>query len=132
VSAAPDRRTTLPPGGSPAPERADGIKLRVLAEEVTERYAVEFPDEDERYDPEIWREWCVHDSQYLLQWAILDVAGTTNLDEQVGWLARVLGARDFPLDRLARTLELCGDVLRERHGRADVAERLRAVAATLS
>lgn len=131
MSGAPDRRTTAPPSGAPAPEQADGIKLVPLAEEVTERYAVEFPDEDERYEPEVWRAWCVHDSRYLLQWAILDVAGTTDLAQQVGWLARILGARDFPLDRLARTLELCGDVLAEEHGRDDVAERLRAVAATV-
>jgi hypothetical protein len=45
-------------------------------------------------------------------------------------LARVLEARDYPLDRLARSLELGGDVLDERVGAAtaEAAKELRAVA----
>jgi hypothetical protein len=31
----------------------------------------------------------------------------------VTWLAGVLGARDFPLDRLARDLEIAADVVRD-------------------
>ena len=120
------------PSGAPPPEVAGGLDLRALAEQVTERYAAEFPDEDERYEPQVWRAWCRHDTQYLLQWAVLDTKGLAKLDDQVAWLARVLAARDFPLDRLARTLELAADVAHEA-GRDDVAERLRrATAAALS
>ena len=120
-------RRVAPPSGAPAPETADGVDLRALGELVTNRYGREFPDEDERYDPAIWRAWCRHDAQYLLQWAILDADGTISLDEQVAWLARVLSARDFPLDRLARTLELCADAV-ATVGREDAAGRLRSVA----
>ena len=121
------KRTQMP-GGAPPPEVAGGLDLRALAEEVTERYAAEFPDEDERYEPQVWRAWCRHDTQYLIQWAVLDTRGLTRLDEQVAWLARVLAARDFPLDRLARTLELAADVVGEA-GSDDAAERLRAATA---
>ncbi len=116
------------PSGAPAPEEADGLDLRRMAEVVTDRYALEFPDEDERYEPKVWRAWCRHDTQYLLHWAVLDARGTAKIDDQVGWLARVLAARDFPLDRLARTLELAADVAAEE-GRDDVAERLRGATA---
>ena len=117
----------MPPGGAPAPEEAGGLDLRALGDQVTKRYGEEFPDEDERYEPAIWRAWCRHDAQYLMQWAILDGAGAVDLGEQVAWLARVLEAREFPLDRLARTLELCADALAAEG--ADVAAgRLRDVA----
>ena len=115
------------PSGAPPPEDAGGLDLRELAIEVTERYAAEFPDEDERYEPKVWRAWCRHDTQYLLQWAVLDAEGATSLGRQVDWLAGILAARGFPLDRLARTLELAAD---EAVGedRPDVAQRLRAAA----
>jgi hypothetical protein len=113
------------PSGAPPPEEAGGLDLRRMAEDVCERYAAVFPDEDERYEPKVWRAWCRHDTQYLLQWAVLDVELQLTLRDQVAWLARVLHARGFPLDRLARTLELAADVAAE-HGRDDVAARLRA------
>jgi hypothetical protein len=112
------------PSGAPAPEEAGGLDLRAMAERVTERYGHEFPDEDERYEPKVWRAWCRHDTQYLLQWAVLDAEGATSLARQVDWLAGVLDARGFPLDRLARTLELAGDEA-EREDRPEVALRLR-------
>jgi hypothetical protein len=123
-------KRVAPPSGAPAPETADGLDLRALAERVTDRYGREFPDEDERYEPAIWRAWCRHDAQHLLQWGVLDGQGAVSLDEQVAWLARVLSARDFPLDRLARTLELCADAIAEE-GRDDAAVRLREVAGRL-
>lgn len=115
------------PSGAAPPEEAAGLDLRVMAGRVTDRYGAEFPDEDERYDPAVWRAWCRHDTQYLLQWAVLDVEQTTSLDTQVAWLAGILDARGFPLDRLARTLELAGDEA-DAEQRADVGERLRAAA----
>jgi len=105
------------PSGAPPPAEAelgDGSRLALasLAEEITERYAQAFPDEDERYSPE-WREWSTHDNQHVLRWALDAQRGLVDLWEQVAWLARVLAARDFPLDRLARSLELVADVLDE-------------------
>ena len=120
-------RRTAPPTGAAPPEEAGGLDLRELAQRVTDRYALEFPDEDERYEPAVWRAWCRHDAQYLLQWAVLDVERTTSLDRQVAWLAGVLDARGFPLDRLARTLELCADEA-DAQDRADVGDRLRGAA----
>jgi hypothetical protein len=115
------------PSGAAPPEQAGGLDLRAMADRVTERYGVEYPDEDERYDPEVWRAWCRHDTQYLLQWAVLDVEQTTSLDRQVAWLAGVLEARGFPLDRLARTLELAADEA-DAEQRDDVADQLRSAA----
>ena len=112
------------PSGAAPPEEAGGLDLRAMAERVTDRYGREFPDEDERYEPRVWRAWCRHDTQYLLQWAVLDTEGATSLDAQVAWLAGILGARGFPLDRLARTLELAADEA-DAVSRADVATRLR-------
>ena len=117
------KRTALPSGAAP-PEEAGGLDLRAMAERVTDRYGIEFPDEDERYDPAVWRAWCRHDTQYLLQWAVLDVEQTTSLDTQVAWLAGILETRGFPLDRLARTLELAGDEA-DAEQRTDVGDRLR-------
>ena len=123
------------PSAASAPTDAvasDGtpVDLRDLAREVCRRYRDEYPDEQERYG-EAGQAWCLHDNQYLLHWALMDVQGTTSLGDQVAWLARVLAARDFPLDRLARDLELCADVVAETGGAwaPDVAARLRAVAA---
>ena len=125
-------RHLAPPTGASAPidvEAPDGatVDVRALAIEVCERYRGEYPDERERYG-DAGHQWCIHDNQHLIHWAILDVQGHTKMDEQVGWLARVLHARDFPLDRLRRDLELAADVI-EASGRPwaeDVADRLRA------
>jgi len=122
-------RTTAPPSGTQAPRVASGpdgeIDLVALAHEVCRRYDGEFPDERERYGP-AGMAWCEHDNQHLLNWAVADVhAGVVDLDAQVAWLARVLAARDFPLERLARNLELCADVATDALGDAALAERLR-------
>ena len=54
------------------------------------------------------------DSRYLLAWALEDArAGAVDCVAQVQWLARVLTARDFPIERLARHVELTADVLRD-------------------
>ena len=123
-----------PPSGIVAPvdvatPGGGTVDVRELAREVCRRYREEFPDEEQRYG-DAGQAWCLHDNQYLLHWALQDAHGTTSLDEQVAWLARVLGARDFPLDRLARDLELCADVVEATDAgwAQDVAGRLRAVA----
>ena len=124
------RARPAPPTGAAAPlevEAPDGstVDLRSLAKQVCARYRAEFPDEEERYG-DAGQAWCVHDNQYILHWAILDARGTTTLHDQVAWLARVLHAREFPLDRLRRNLELGADVVRETGSgwAGDVAERL--------
>jgi hypothetical protein len=122
---------TRPGGAQSPPEIApvgDGtLELRPIAQEVARRHELEFPDELERYGGAA-HEWCVHDNLYLLSWAALDLRPLTEgiLERQLGWLARVLAAREYPLDRLARDLELGADVLEERApGAREVAARLR-------
>src|SRR5262249_19882506 len=70
-----------------------------------ERYRAEYPDEEERYG-EAGMLWCRHDNQHLLNWAVLDTLEYVSIDEQVAWLAKVLEAREFPLDRLAPDLDI--------------------------
>jgi HEAT repeat protein len=124
------RPRPAPPSGQPPPiraEMADGtvLDLAALAAEVCAHYAAEDPDEHERYG-EAGRLWCLHDNQHLLNWAVLDTLGYVVMDEQVAWLAKILEAREFPLDRLARDLDIAAVVVGERVPRGD------AVAAALT
>ena len=128
-------RAVAPPSGQPPPEHAtaaDGasIALRPLAEEICRRYRGEFPDEDERYG-EAGVAWCLHDNQHILNWAFLEERGWLDLDEQIAWLARVLDAREFPLSRLARNLEIASAVVEHELGEraTGIAQRLRQGAA---
>jgi len=111
--------TTRPPGGTPPPRTAiltggdAPIDLVALAEEICGRYRDEFPDEQERYG-DAGVAWCVHDNQHILGWAVGARNGYTDLNKQLDWLAGVLAARDFPVDRLARDLEIAAEVVRER------------------
>lgn len=127
-----------PPGGAPPPGSVElaGQRFDLIeaAGEVCRRYYAEYPDEDERYGA-AGRDWCRHDNQWLLCWAVNDVLGATDLDEQVRWLARVLGARDFPLSRLARNLEIAAESMADGPfgpASAAVGARLDAAAATVS
>lgn len=86
------------------------LDLVALATRVSDRYEEEFPDELARYGA-AGRLWCLHDNQHLLNWAAWQLGGHVVLREQVDWLAGVLAARDYPLDRLARDLEICADVV---------------------
>ena len=128
------RPRPAPPSGQPPPraaELADGtaVDLEALAREICTRYRAEYPDEEERYG-EAGVLWCRHDNQHLLNWAVLHTRGFVVLDEQVAWLAKVLEAREFPLDRLARNLEIGAAVVGERvAGSPDVAAALTAAAA---
>ena len=107
---------TAPPSGAEPPHvapRGDGSEtdLDPIAAAVCSRYFDEFPDDLERYG-DAGRAWCVHDSLWLLAWAIADNDfGDVSLAGQVRWLAGVLSAREFPVDRLARHLELLADAL---------------------
>ena len=106
---------TEPPSGAappPTAELANGetLDLRALAEEVCRRYSAEFPDEHERYG-DAGQAWCVHDNQYLIHWAVVEAKGFGGFERQLAWLADVLEAREFPLDRLARDLEIAASVM---------------------
>ena len=128
------RRRPAPPSGEPPPRAAtlaDGtaLELEALAAEVCARYRAEYPDEEERYG-ETGMLWCLHDNQHLLNWAALHARGYMVLDQQVAWLAKVLEAREFPLVRLARDLDIAAEVVRARvAGGEAVAEALAAAAA---
>jgi hypothetical protein len=128
-------RRVQAPSGSPPPAAATltgrRVALEPLAEAVADRYFSEFPEDLERYG-DAARPWELHDTAYCLQWAILDVEGVESLERQVAWLRDVLDARGFPLEQLARNLELCADVVAESlgHEGGAVAERLRAGATT--
>lgn len=109
------RPPTRPPSGTPPPtleELPDGttVHLLPLAEEVCRRYRQEFPEEDQRYG-DAGLAWCLHDNQYLLDWALLHLSGTADLFEELAWLADVLEARDFPVERLARDLDIAAQVV---------------------
>ncbi len=110
---------TEPPSGHPPPSTAelrDGkvLDLRALAVEICRRYRLEFPDEQERYG-EAGITWCIHDNQHILNWAVTDRNGFGGLHAQLEWLAGVLDARDFPVQRLARNLELASVVVEATH-----------------
>jgi hypothetical protein len=127
-------RAVSSPSGWPPPATATLagrlVELRPLAMAISNRYFAEFPDDLETYG-EAARDWEVHDTAHCLHWAILDAEGLDVLSRQVAWLKRVLAARDFPLEHLARNLELAADVMTDElgHPGAQVAERLRAAAA---
>ena len=128
----PPRGGTPPPATATAPDGTT-LELRPLAQEICARYRREFPDEEERYG-EAGLEWCVHDNLHILNWAVLDAAGSEGvLDRQLGWLGRVLVARDFPLQRLQRNVAIAADVVRGEHPEhAAVADALEAAAPRIS
>jgi hypothetical protein len=114
---------TEPPSGYPPPVNAelDGgrmLDLRPLAQEICARYRAEFPDEQQRYG-DAGIAWCVHDNQHILNWAVTELNGYGGFERQLAWLAGVLEARDFPLDRLARNLDIAAAVSAEELERAD-------------
>jgi hypothetical protein len=116
-------RRLEPPGGDAPPtsvllEDADQeLELVPLAEEICRRYRQEFPDEQGRYG-DAGNAWCVHDLQYLLYWAAEDVNGYLDIRGEVAWLGSVLEAREFPLERFARGLDIAAEVVAERVDKA--------------
>jgi hypothetical protein len=105
------------------------IELEPLARTIADRYFDRFPEDLDRYG-DAARAWELHDTQHLLHWAIGDVEGHVDMEHHVEWLARVLAARDFPLEHLAVNLELAADVTRAEIGDA-VAQRLEDAAAVV-
>ena len=128
-------RGLAPPGGHPPPRSArlpDGatLDLEALAAEVCRRYRDRYPDEEGRYG-DAGVAWCLHDNQHLINWAVTEVRGFGSMERDVRWLAGVLEARDFPLDRLAHDLDIAADVVAERASEAppEIADALRRSAA---
>jgi hypothetical protein len=104
-----------PPSGDTPPalawlEGSEALDLNSLAREICRRYRQEFPDEQIRYG-DAGNAWCVHDNQYLLSWGAEAVNGFLEMEDEVGWLASVLEARKFPLERLARDLDIGAEVV---------------------
>lgn len=104
-----------PPSGDTPPalawlEGSETLDLNTLAQEICRRYRQEFPDEQIRYG-DAGTAWCVHDNQYLLSWGAEAVNGFVDMEDEVGWLANVLEARKFPLERLARDLDIGAEVV---------------------
>lgn len=129
-------RLRAPSGAAPPrATRVEGVDIDIepLAREACRRYRSEHPDEAARFGGAS-EAWCVHDMLYLIAWAADDVRlGGGQLAGNVTWLARVLQARRFPLDRLVRGLELAGDVVADaglpRAGA--LAQRLRGAASAV-
>jgi hypothetical protein len=124
---------TAPPSGWPPPEDAllgeTTVALVPLAAAVADRYFAAHPEDLERYGADVARAWELHDTRYLLSWAIGDVEDRVDLEDQVAWLARILEAREFPLEHLASNLDLAAGVVAESlAGGEAVAARLRAAA----
>lgn len=93
-------------------DNGEELELAPLAQEICRRYRLEFPDERDRYGAVV-DSWCVHDTQHLLNWGAEAVGGYVDMEYEVGWLASVLEARDFPIERLARNLDIAADVVLE-------------------
>jgi hypothetical protein len=129
-------RSVAPPSGWPAPTTATlagrSIALVPLAEAVADRYFEEFPEDLSTYGAAA-RPWEIHDTSHCLNWAMLDVEHGASLEREIAWLANVLRSRGFPLEHLARNLELAASVVEDRltEPGAAVADRLRAAAATV-
>lgn len=105
-----------PPSGMPPPETVTGphgeeLDLVAIARDTCASYDREFPDERERYG-RAGADWCRHDCQHLLNWAVLSLSEALDFEAQLAWLARVLEARDFPISRLARCLEILAQAVR--------------------
>ncbi len=105
------------PSGGAAPEFAElpggrRLELAAAAREIASRHRAEFPDEEERYG-DAGLEWCVYDNQWILAWAAADASGFEDLGRQIEWLAGLLDARGYPVQRLARDLEIAADVVPE-------------------
>ena len=133
-----DRKLRPPAGGLAPPQAvtlpdATELDLRPIARKVTDAHLARHPDELERYG-EAGREWCTHDTQHLLNWAALDVAGTLDLDAQLRWLARVLTSRGYPIESLADNLRTAATVVRRQAdgaGMTALADRLALAAASV-
>jgi hypothetical protein len=106
------------------------VELVPLAEAVTVRHLDQHPEDVRRYGQDLARQWCVHDMQHVLAWAI----GDQEFEGQLLWLARVLDARDYPVNNLIDCTSTAADVVEEQvpaPAGPEVARRMRAAADAL-
>lgn len=101
---APPDSATLPDGSA--------LELKPLAEEIARRHRLEFPDEVNRYGDR-GLEWCVYDNQWVLSWAVTAASGWLDFHAQLAWLTGILHSRGYPVERLARDLEIAAEVTAE-------------------
>jgi hypothetical protein len=132
-------RQAAPPSGQLPPVEAhlrDGttVSLAGLAAEASERHLARHPEEIARHGP-YTADWCRHDLQWVLAWAVQDADGQPlDLLDQLDWLARILVARDYPAASLADALDELAAVVAPTLGGAAArlrlgAERVRQAAA---
>lgn len=113
-------------------ELPDGtpVALLPLAEQVAAVHLGRHPEDVARYGPDLARQWCIHDFQHVLAWAVED----QDLEGQLAWLAGLLDARGYPvanlIDCTVRAAEVVEAAMPAPAG-AEVAERLRAAAGSL-
>ena len=120
-----------PPTGMAPPVAAtlpDGVvlELRPLAREITDRHLLRHAEDLQRYG-ETGREWCTHDNQHLINWAVLAVSDALSFREQLAWLANVLASRAYPLANLADNLETAAETTRQLVTRSHTAQLVRAL-----
>ena len=128
------RRTAPPSGMAPpatvATTTGETVQLLPLAEEVTGRHLDGHPEDVSRYGEELAWQWCVHDMQHVLAWAIAD----QEFSGQLAWLARVLDARDYPVNNLFDCVLTAADVVENElppDVGPEVADRMRRVSDAL-
>ena len=101
------------------------IDLLAMAQQVAVVYDAQYPDERERYGP-AGMEWCVHDNQHLLNWAVLSLTVGVDFEAELAWLGSVLEARKFPIDRLAHDLEMLAPIVAAAYPQeTEVVQRIR-------
>ena len=129
---------TPPSGGTPPPATAtlpsgSILHLSPLAHQISERFQAEYPDDNPETAKAAFA-WCVHDNQWLLAWAAEDLTiGRGHFTKQLRWLAGILRARNYPLERLVRDLELAAEVIGSNDAeRAALADRFRTGATALA
>jgi hypothetical protein len=89
---APPATAELPDGTS--------VALIPLAQEICTRHLERHPEDVERYGHELAMDWCVHDQQHILAWAVED----RDLEGQIRWLAGVLDTRGYPVPSLVDSI----------------------------
>lgn len=103
------------PGGEPPPDiyeiGALRIDLYALAEEVCRRCRLEYDESDSARAAT--DEECRRDNQWLLSWAIADVQGVTDLDQQARWMSRIQQNRGISAEHCTRNLHIAAEVVRE-------------------
>ena len=112
-----NERGLAPPTGMPPPVVAtlpDGVvlELRPLAREITDRHLLRHAEDLQRYGG-AGREWCTHDNQHLINWAVLAVCDALSFREQLAWLANILSSRGYPLSNLADNLQTAAETTRQ-------------------